>query len=100
VTEPSGQVIYLNVKPAQFAKTSLDVKLASNGSLQEVTLNTEPSAGDIIKNTADAIKTIAPLVGLAAAPVVGAATLPPCDAVPDLNSLRKVMISSASTPRN
>ena len=88
VSEPNGPPIYVNVSPAQLAKTGFDVKLQSNGSLQEVSLNTEPVASDIIKSTAEAIKTVAPLLGLAAASVPPQALVkPPCDSAPDPTTL-------------
>jgi hypothetical protein len=86
VSQPVGAKIYVNVKPAQFAKTAFDLKLTSSGGAQEVSLNTEPSSGDILTSAANAVKTIAPIAGLAAPlvqPGAAGAALPPCDTAPD-----------------
>lgn len=93
VTLPVGPPVFINVKPAMFAKTGLDIKFGQNGAAQEISLNTEPSGADLIKNTADAIKTLAPLVGVGAAPArandPALTSLPPCDSVPDPSSVRR-----------
>jgi hypothetical protein len=68
VSLPTGVQYYANVNPAQFAKTGFSMKLTDKGALSEISLNTEPSSGDLVKNVAEAAKTVLPLLGLAALP--------------------------------
>lgn len=89
VTQPVGPKVFVNVKPAQFAKTEFDLKLNANGGATEISLNTEPTSGEILKTVADAAKVLAPVFGLAAARPSGELTpltaiaMPPCDTGPD-----------------
>jgi hypothetical protein len=77
---PLGPLYYASVKPAQFAKTGFAMKFNDKGSLGEISLNTEPSSGDLLKNAGELVKAVAPLAGLGGAPLTGA--LPACDAGP------------------
>ena len=74
---PLGPLYYANVNPAQFAKTGFAMKFNDNGAVSEVTLNTEPSSMEALKSASEFVKTVAPLVGVGAAPLTG--TLPACD---------------------
>lgn len=96
VTLPVGAPVFVNVKPAQFAKTGLVIKFQANGTAQEVSLNTEPSGGDVIKAATEVIKTVAPIVGLAAPGQAAGAdgNEPPCDAVPDLSSIKRMPLQT------
>jgi hypothetical protein len=58
------------------------MKFNDSGALSEISMNTEPSSGDVLKNAGELIKAVAPLVaaGPAAAPLTGVD--PACDAGP------------------
>lgn len=76
---PLGPMYYANVKPAEFAKTGFSIKFNDKGTVSEITLNTEPSAGDALKSAGDLITAVSPLLGVAAAaPALG----PACDTGP------------------
>lgn len=78
---PLGPLYYASVKPAQFAKTGFAMKFNDKGTLSEVTLNTEPSSVDALKNAGELVKAVTPLLGVT---VAGPApsTLPACDTGP------------------
>jgi len=92
VTLPVGPPVYVNVSAAQFAKTALALKFTSAGTIQELSMNTEPSGQEVLKAATEAFKTVAPLVGSAAqAPPSGQdATLPLCDAGPDPATFKRL----------
>lgn len=76
-TLPLGPLYYASVRPAQFAKTGFSIKFNDKGAVSEIALNTEPSAGDALKNAGDFVTAVSPLLGVAAAaPSIGSA----CDA--------------------
>ncbi|MEQ1551199.1 hypothetical protein [Sphingorhabdus sp.] len=64
---PTGEQYFAQVDPAEFAKTGFSMKFNDVGGLSEISLNTEPSSGDLVKNSADALKSVLPLLGIGAA---------------------------------
>lgn len=60
---PTGALYYVNVDTAQMAKTSFTVKLHDNGTLSEVTMNSEPSSAGIDSIT-NALTELLPFAGV------------------------------------
>ncbi len=63
VVLPTGATYYINVDPADFAKTGLVIKTHESGVLAEVTLNTDP-ASEAISSTTEALTSLLPFLGL------------------------------------
>lgn len=59
----SGRAQYLNVDSDPFATASLTVKYASDGAVQEISFNSEPS-GEAIEAATTALSTLLPFVGI------------------------------------
>lgn len=87
----TGELYYVNLKPAQLAKSGFSVKLTDSGTLAEVGMNTEPAASETVKATGETLASLLPFAGIipkaapgpesaAALPAPRAASPPACDA--------------------
>jgi hypothetical protein len=80
----TGPQYYVTATSSSFAKTAFHLKYNDAGGLVEVGLDSQPAGAENIKATADLVKTLAPLAGLAAAERVakapGGEPLGACDA--------------------
>ncbi len=82
VSLPLGPIYFVNVDPAEFGKTEFAVKFGEKGAVSEISMNTEPAAGDALKNAGELIKAISPVLGVSTAAIDGSPA-PACDTGPD-----------------
>lgn len=75
----TGPVYFLQPEGAALSKTAFSAKFNEDGTLQEISFNSEPAAADTIKATTDLLKTALPALGIAGAASPPPGTLPPCD---------------------
>jgi hypothetical protein len=66
VALPTGRQYYVNVDPADLAKTGFSLSFNDNGSLSELTLNTEPAGADTIEAVTSALTSLLPFAGVTA----------------------------------
>ncbi|MFM0522673.1 hypothetical protein PQR08_35170 [Caballeronia jiangsuensis] len=79
VSLPTGPTYYVRPNTAALNKTSFSVKLNDDGTLQELSFNSEPAAADALKATSDLLKAALPALGIAGAASPPAGVLPACD---------------------
>lgn len=63
---PTGSQYFVNVDPAQLAKTGFTIKFTETGAASEITLNSEPSGAGTIEAITGALTGLLPFVGVTA----------------------------------
>lgn len=66
VALPTGQQYFVNVDPAELSKTGFSLSFNDNGSLSELSLNTEPAGADTVEAVTSALTSLLPFAGVTA----------------------------------
>jgi hypothetical protein len=75
---PTGPKYFVMVDPSAFSKTSVDVKLNSDGALSELSFNSESNVPDALTGAANVLKAL-PALGIAGAGAPAPPGVTPCD---------------------
>jgi len=85
---PTGPKYFVKVEGSTFSKTSLSIKLNSDGALSELTFNSESTLPDTLTGAANVLKAL-PALGIAGAGAPAPGVLAPCDAGEVIKKLTK-----------